>query len=166
MAGAGHHVLAMNRDSRLSGVLHVLLHMAQIDGPVTSETLARAMDTNPVVVRRVMAGLRDAGYVRSEKGHGGGWRLVADLASITLLDIYRALGNPSLLAIGHRSDNPDCAVERAVNAVLEESFEAAEALLLARFGEVSLAELNARFAPKNALWREGFLHDHGSEPSR
>jgi hypothetical protein len=29
------------------------------------------MDTNPVVLRRVMAGLRDQGYVQSEKGHGG-----------------------------------------------------------------------------------------------
>ena len=42
----------MRRDSRLSGVLHVLLHMAEQNGPVTSEVLARAMDTNPVVIRR------------------------------------------------------------------------------------------------------------------
>jgi len=153
----------MNRDSRLSGVLHVLLHMAQYDGPVTSETLARAMGTNPVVVRRVMAGLREAGYVRSEKGHGGGWRLTVELASITLLDIYRALGSPSLLAIGHRSDHPDCAVEKAVNSALEESFAAAETLLLARFGEVSLAELNARFAPQYGQWRDAFSHSHGAE---
>ena len=55
----------MRRDSRLSGVLHVLLHMEQKDGPVTSEVLAKAMDTNPVVLRRVMAGLRDQGYVQS-----------------------------------------------------------------------------------------------------
>jgi hypothetical protein len=56
----------MKRDSRLSGVLHVLLHMAERDAPVTSEVLAKAMDTNPVVIRRVMSGLRDQGYVRSE----------------------------------------------------------------------------------------------------
>ena len=47
----------MIHDTRLSGVLHVLLHMAEHDGPVTSETLARAMSTNPVVIRRIMAGL-------------------------------------------------------------------------------------------------------------
>ncbi|HYI06347.1 MAG TPA: Rrf2 family transcriptional regulator, partial [Reyranella sp.] len=46
----------MRRDSRLSGVLHVLLHMAEHDGPVTSDMLAKAMGTNPVVVRRIMAG--------------------------------------------------------------------------------------------------------------
>ena len=40
----------MRRDSRLSGVLHVLLHMAEQDGPVTSEVLARAMATNPTPI--------------------------------------------------------------------------------------------------------------------
>ena len=48
------------------------------------EVLAKAMHTNPVVLRRVMAGLRDRGFVRSEKGHGGGWTLARDLSEITL----------------------------------------------------------------------------------
>lgn len=55
----------------MSGVLHVLLHMAEADGPITSERLAMMMGTNPVVVRRTMAGLRDLGLVASGKGHGG-----------------------------------------------------------------------------------------------
>lgn len=134
----------MRRDSRLSGVLHILLHMAQQREPLTSEVLARAMDTNPVVIRRTMAGLRDRGYVRSEKGHGGGWTLACDLAKVTLLDIYKALDCPSLLAIGNRTDSPGCLVERAVNAVLGKSFEDAEALLLSSFGEVTLAMLSAK----------------------
>ena len=108
----------MRRDSRLSGVLHVLLHMAEHDGPVTSEMLAKAMGTNPVVVRRIMAGLRDDGYVRSEKGHGGGWVLARDLAGITLRNVYEALGRPALLAMGHRTDQPGCLVEQAVNHAL------------------------------------------------
>jgi len=61
----------MKQDSRLSGILHVLLHMAEQDLPVTSEMLSKAMQTNPVVIRRIMAGLREQGYVHSEKGHGG-----------------------------------------------------------------------------------------------
>jgi DNA-binding IscR family transcriptional regulator len=132
----------MKRDSRLSGVLHVLLHMAERDGPMTSEALAKAMDTNPVVIRRVMAGLRDEGYVQSEKGHGGGWTLACDLAKVTLRDIYEALGCPSLLAIGHRTESPGCLVEQAVNASLGRSFDDAEALLLTRFGEVTLKALS------------------------
>jgi DNA-binding IscR family transcriptional regulator len=131
----------MRRDIRLSGVLHVLLHMAHHDGPMTSEVLAQAMQTNPVVIRRIMAGLREHGYVASEKGHGGGWTLACDLAKVTLRDVYAALGNPSLLAIGNRTEAPGCVVEQAVNAALGESFDAAEAFLLARLGEVTLAAL-------------------------
>jgi DNA-binding IscR family transcriptional regulator len=135
----------MRRDSRLSGILHVLLHMAEQPGPQTSETLARAMDTNPVVVRRIMAGLREQGFVRSEKGHGGGWTIAVDLEALTLRDIYEALGQPEILALGNRTEAPGCLVERAVNAALGQAFEDAEALLLQRFGEVTLAQLGADF---------------------
>ena len=71
----------MKRDSKLSGVLHVLLHMAEAHGPVKSETMANMLHTNPVVIRRLLAGLRNQGFVQSEKGHGGGWRLSCDLST-------------------------------------------------------------------------------------
>lgn len=135
----------MKRDSRLSGVLHVLLHMAGADGPVTSETMAKAMQTNPVVIRRIMAGLRDAGFLRSEKGHGGGWTIARDLAAITLRDIYAALGSPELFAMGNRTQAPGCLVEQAVNSVLDSAFVEAEELLLSRFGAVTLAQLSTDF---------------------
>lgn len=122
----------------------MLLHMAEKHGPVTSEVLAQAMDTNPVVLRRVMAGLRDRGYVQSEKGHGGGWTLACDLAKVTLRDIYAALGSPALLAMGNRTEAPGCVIEEAVNAALQKSFEDAEALLLSRLGEVTLASLSQK----------------------
>src|ERR1700693_5253222 len=117
--------------------------MAEQSGPVTSEVLAKASDSKPLVVRRIMAGLRDQGYVRSEKGHGGGWTLACDLSKVTLRDIYTALGSPSILAIGNRTETPGCLVEQAVNAALGQAFEDAEALLLARFREVTLAMLSA-----------------------
>ncbi len=135
----------MKRDRRLSGVLHVLLHMAETDGPVTSEHLAKAMQTNPVVIRRIMAGLRDQGLVRSAKGHGGGWRLARDLSTVTLREVYEALGSPTLFAMGNRTEAPGCLVEEAVNAALDDSFARAEALLLGRFGEITLAALHADF---------------------
>jgi DNA-binding IscR family transcriptional regulator len=131
--------------------------MAQKDGPVTSEVLAKAMDTNPVVLRRVMAGLREEGYVRSEKGHGGGWTLACDLSKVTLRDIYIALGSPSLLAIGNRTEAPGCLVEEAVNAALDRSFQDAEALLLARLGEVTLARLSGDFR-RRLTARRGSQH--------
>ncbi|MGQ2980306.1 MAG: Rrf2 family transcriptional regulator [Polaromonas sp.] len=135
----------MKRDSRLSGVLHVLLHMAEVGEPLTSDELANVMLTHPVVVRRVMAGLRDSGLVRSEKGHGGGWVLSCNLEDITLGDIYNALDAPELFAMGNRTEAPGCLVEQAVNAALDSAFAEARQLLLNRLGDVSLATLSQDF---------------------
>ena len=138
----------MRRDSRLSGVLHVLLHMAERDGFATSEELARAMATNPVALRRTMAGLRERGYVASEKGHGGGWRLARDPSDLTLRDVYDALGEPDVFALGNRTEAPGCLVEQAVNEALDSAFRDARALLLSRLADVTLAELAERFRRK------------------
>lgn len=135
----------MMLDSRLSGILHVLLHMAERDAPVTSETLAAHMGANPVQIRRIMGGLRDAGFVQSERGHGGGSVISCDLASVTMLDIYRAIGSPRLFALGHRSESPQCLVEQSVNAALGDTLERAQQLVLDSFGAVTLAELANRF---------------------
>ncbi|QJE00883.1 Rrf2 family transcriptional regulator [Massilia forsythiae] len=135
----------MKRDSRLSGVLHVLLHMAESTAPMTSEALAAMMQTNPVVVRRILAGLRERDLVRSEKGHGGGWRLSCDLERVTLRDIHTALGSPAVLAIGNRTEAPGCLVEEAVNAAMDQACREAEAVLLARLGDVTLAALSRDF---------------------
>jgi Rrf2 family protein len=132
----------MKRDSRLSGVLHILLHMGESPGPVTSDTLAGMMQTNPVVIRRILAGLRKQGLVQSEKGHGGGWRLARDLQQVTLYDIYEALDRPAILAMENRTESPGCRVEQAVNVAMEQAFHDAEAVLLNRFREVTLAELS------------------------
>ena len=140
----------MKRDSRLSGVLHVLLHMAETGTPMTSDQLAKAMQTHAVVIRRTLGGLRDAGFVHSEKGHGGGWTIAKPLAEITMRDVYNAIGRPSLMAMGNRTEAPGCLVEQAVNAALDTSFRDAGALLLARFGEVPLAQLAADFHARMA----------------
>ncbi|MBK5016764.1 Rrf2 family transcriptional regulator [Pantoea sp. S62] len=135
----------MRNDTRLSRMLHVLIHMSRHDRPATSDTIAEMLNTNPVVVRRTMALLKEKGYVRSEKGHRGGWSLAKPLADITLLDIHKALGSSSLFAIGLSTDHPECLVEQAVNAALTEAFDAAQALLLRRLESVTLAELASDF---------------------
>ena len=144
----------MPRDSRLSRILHVLIHMDRHVKRATSETISKMLGTNPVVVRRMMAGLRDKGYVRSEKGHGGGWELTRRLDAITLLDVYRAIGEPALFSIGPHADHPDCLVEQAVDARMATTLGEAEALLAARFGAITIADLaddyERRLADKQA----------------
>ncbi|WP_299309973.1 Rrf2 family transcriptional regulator [uncultured Croceicoccus sp.] len=135
----------MKRDSRLSGVLHVLLHMAEMDGPVTSESMATIMRSNPATMRRTMAGLRKAGFVRSDKGHGGGWSIERPLSEITLRDIYISLDSPELFAMGNRTDAPGCLVEESVNAALGSAYDKARTVLLDRFASVTLSQLSDDF---------------------
>jgi len=126
-------------------MLHVLIHMARNEQPVTSDSIAQMLGTNPVVVRRTMALLKEQGYVRSEKGHRGGWMLAKPLADMTLLDIHQALGSSSIFAIGLSSDHPECLVEQAVNEALTDAFDAAQALLIERLGQVTLEQLARDF---------------------
>mgnify|MGYP002032961949 FL=1 len=116
-------------------------HMGQFDGPLTSETLARSMGTNPAVFRRTMAGLREAGLVKSAKGHGGGWQLARPLDGIPLLAVYEALGRPALFAIGNRSEHADCKAQKRVNTALSGTMGKAESLFLSQFVQVTLGQL-------------------------
>ena len=61
----------MKRDSRRSAVLHALLHMAEQERPMTFEALGLCLGTNPVVVRRTMGLLGEAGLVASDRGPAG-----------------------------------------------------------------------------------------------
>ena len=131
----------MRQDSRLSVALHVLLHMSEMDQAVSSETLGSMVDANPVVLRRTMAGLRDAGILRSDKGHGGGWSIARDLGSVTLADVYEALGTTHLFGIGHRDPSPRCPIEKAVNRAVGAALDDAEALFVTRLRSVAVADL-------------------------
>ncbi|SHN09262.1 Rrf2 family transcriptional regulator [Phytopseudomonas punonensis] len=131
----------MRNDTRLSRMLHVLIHMDRHEQRTTSETIARMLETNPVVVRRTMGLLRDKGYVTSDKGHNGGWALAKPLTEITLLDIHQALGSQSIFSIGLATDHPTCLVEQAVNQALENAFDEAQQLLLQRLGSITVASL-------------------------
>jgi Rrf2 family protein len=134
----------MKRSNRFSVALHALVHLAERTDPATSEHLAACLRTNPVVVRRTLAGLREAGLVASTAGHRGGWTLARDAASITLRDIYAALGERLLFAIDLGGGNPDCRVQRAVAGTLDDFLHDAEALLAARLSQITLADVAAQ----------------------
>lgn len=134
----------MRKDSRISRVLHILVHMDANDGSMTSAHIAQMLSTNPVVVRRIMGGLRDAGYVRTIKGRGGGWMLACPLSSITLLDIYNIFNETSLFTIGLTDEHSDCFIEGNINKELGNIMNDASDLMLGRFGEVTLDRLSRR----------------------
>lgn len=110
---------------------------------MTSEEIASWLHTNPVVVRRMVAGLRDAGILSSTRGHGGGWMLARPAEQITLAEVTAAL-DERLIPFSTEPENPRCLVERAVNEALDGVRDELENLLSQRLAKVTLADLAAR----------------------
>lgn len=135
----------MKVDQRLWRALHVLIHMSHKEAPMTSIEIGRMLNTNPVVVRRTLGSLRKKNLIQSEKGHGGGWKLICALEQISLYDVYEALGHPPIIAIRPASDTEGCLVEKVVNQSLDEVLQQARNLILERFEKINLAQIEKDF---------------------
>lgn len=133
----------MKRNDRLSVALHALLHMAERTGdPMTSAELAGCASTNPVVIRRTFAGLRERGIVSSAKGHGGGWTLTRAPEAITLGEIQEAISE-RVVSVRMSEESHGCLVERAVGHALDDAVREANRVLDARLGAITVADLLA-----------------------
>lgn len=131
----------MKRNSRLSLALHTLGHMAgDPERKLTSANIAEHAGTNPVVVRRVLGKLREAGLLESEKGHAGGWRLARAPSQITLADVYLAL-DESLVATGGEETIPTCSVEHILQRKVAVVLEDIERSLVERLAVTTIAEV-------------------------
>lgn len=133
----------MKRNSRLSLALHTLSHMASDPDRIrTSADIADHAGTNPVVVRRVLGKLREAGLLSSEKGHAGGWRLAKTPDSITLADVYLAL-DERLVSGNISEDEPSpCHVEEGLQARVAEVLDDIEASLVERLRETTIVDVH------------------------
>lgn len=106
--------------SKLSTATHILTFLASCpDHCFTSERIALSVQTNAVVVRRLLGRLRISGYVYSRSGPGGGWLLRVNVGEITLLDVLKAV-EPRQAAIGMHRNKPNrgCAVSVKIRPVL------------------------------------------------
>lgn len=148
----------------LHGLLHMAEHETRTGSAMTSDQLSVCLSTNPVVVRRTMAGLREQGLVASEKGRGGGWRLAKSLDQVTLGQVNTALGEPGLIPEAPPVEAESCLIEAAVNDALGETYAAARALLVARLNEITLADLAADFSRRLAAHpNKDRFHGHSHE---
>ena len=145
----------MKMDTRLSMALHAVLHIAEADLLITSADLAQRMRADASVIRRTLSGLRQKGYIKSDKGHGGGWQINCDLRDVTLYDVYISVSSPTVFTLGVADKESQCLVERAVNEVIRSALVDAEQILHERLKSCNLAQLSAEF---NAKYREGHRH--------
>ncbi|MEI9973378.1 MAG: Rrf2 family transcriptional regulator [Ignavibacteriota bacterium] len=117
----------MIASTRLTVALHILTLLASSEGEaLTSEYIADSVNTNPVVVRRLLGLLRKKGFVSSQPGSHGGWQLTTDPGKITLLDVRRAVQEGSPFAMHSQSPNPACPVGRNIQASLGGLYAKAE----------------------------------------
>lgn len=148
----------MLSNSRFAVAIQVLAlarggHGASCGCPVTSEHLAELVNTNPVVIRRILGPLREAGLVSSQPGPGGGWRLTRPPAEITLRDVYRAIEADRSFAAPERMAASECPVGRCLSGVLNSCYQAAEEALEAKLAQVTVADVirSARGGAPRAL---------------
>ena len=133
--------------------LVALLAVENKTGLTTSECLADSAGTNPVVVRRLLGQLSRAGLVKAQVGTGGGVRLLRPPEQITLLEIYRAVGEKPLLSLDLRKPNPDCFCGRSIRPILGDVFDQIEQAAGAIFAGTTIADLAAEVNSKDALPR-------------
>lgn len=130
----------MNTNQRFSISIHALTLLAANSTPLTSEMIASSVDTNPVVIRRTMAGLRERGLVESKPGAHGGWKLLRDPKQIPLCDIYLSLGDDDVLAI-HAHPNEYCPIGGNIKGTLQEIFSVTQNAMMDSLRQVTIADV-------------------------
>jgi Rrf2 family protein len=110
----------MKISSRFTVAIHIISLLSIENKHCTSEWIAGSVNTNPVVIRRVIGQLKKAGLVNVRPGTGGAY-LLKPLEEITLLDIYRAVEvvQEGELFQVHEHPNPQCPVGANIQSVLE-----------------------------------------------
>jgi Rrf2 family protein len=117
----------MAANSLLAGAVQILCVLAWRGREgANAELLAKSLNTNPVVVRRVLKALENEGLVALRPGRHGGVELLRSPTEITLEDVYNAVEpDGALFALRERS-NPRCPVNRAMQRTLPALFGAAD----------------------------------------
>ncbi len=109
----------MAANSQFSMAVHVLAMLAKSgDGNVKSECIAASVNTNAVVIRRLLGQLNHANLVVSQTGASGGTRLAKSPKDISLCEIYKAVSCGEVFALHAKSPNQDCPIGKNIEAVL------------------------------------------------
>lgn len=135
----------MQISSRFSVAVHVLTLLATNPAGelLTSDRMAGSVNTNPVVIRRILGQLKKAGLVEVRAAAGGTY-LRRDPATVTLLEVYRAVAvvEEQLFSV-HDNPNPHCAVGRGIQAALDGTLMRAQAALEQELATTTLAQVVA-----------------------
>jgi len=138
----------MLSSSKFVVALHILAVLAhqKTKAPVCSKLIAQSVGTNPVVIRRLMTALEEAGLVASHAGRHGGFSLARPPQAISLADVYRAVEDTTLFKPHTSPPNSACPVGARIEAALARPLAAAERGLLAALAGSTLHDISAGMA--------------------
>lgn len=126
---------------RFAVSIHILTILAASpDGAVTSDAIAVSVGTNPVVIRRTMAALRQFGLVDSRPGTSGGWRLAKPAHQITLCQVFNA-SNIDVIFAMHEHPDDDCLIGGNIQVALTKVFGKAQGVLEAALSQFTIADI-------------------------
>jgi Rrf2 family protein len=132
----------MTSNARFSMAVHIMTALAYLKKKTSSEELSKTVNTNPVVVRRLLGELNRAGLIHAERGKNGGFSLARAPGAVTLLDIHRAvMGDEALVHLHDNPENRVCPVSCKVRGVLSKHLLKAQNVFEHELDKVSLANL-------------------------
>lgn len=133
----------MAANSRFAMATHIMASVG-LKGEkelVSSTYLADSLNTNPVVVRRILSELQKAGLVNTQAGRTGGAELAKRAQSISLYDIYAAVDDGMLFAYNPNDPNRTCALSCEIKSVLKPVFESAAEAMADNLKKVKLSDV-------------------------
>ncbi|WP_027093169.1 Rrf2 family transcriptional regulator [Cohnella thermotolerans] len=132
--------------TRFSMAVHTLSLIAVSPKDCTGDFIASSVNTNPVVIRKIMGMLKKAGLVDVRPGVGGA-SLLKDPDRITLLDIYRAVNVTEENQLFRIHDKPNfaCPVGRNIEEVLQAELQDAQSVMERRLAQTTLGQLIPKF---------------------
>ena len=128
----------MHIPAKVDYAMRALLTLASLEGPATSEDLARAQSLPAKFLGSILTDLRRAGLVASQRGAEGGFRLGRPAAEIAVADVIRALDGPLAEVRGLR---PESATYEGAAEHLQEVWVAVRAALRGVLEQVTLEDV-------------------------
>ena len=138
----------MSTNSRFAVAVHVLSLMAWSgEEPLKSEQVAESVNTNAVVIRRMLLDLAQAGLVVSQTGSLGGSRLATEPAKTTLLDVYQALECGGVFSLHRQPPSRNCPVGVNIETVLGEVLQEVDSAVEQVLKSITIDDVVQRLKP-------------------
>ena len=132
-------VTDMAANSQFAIAVHVLALLAKGgEENVKSDCVAKSVNTNPVVIRRLLCSLNRAKLVVSQTGGAGGTRLVRPPSEIRLNEVYRAVSGGEVFALHRQMPNQNCLIGKNIQTVLENLQTEIDEVIEQRLAEYTL----------------------------